>query len=51
MNANYEMRIATYQKEIDEKNKQIQMMWQGFEEGISIDEMNKKLFPEAFEEE
>ena len=29
---------------------QIQMMWQGFEEGISVDEMNKRIFPEAFEE-
>ena len=51
MDANYEMRIATYQKEIEEKDKQIQMMWQGFEENISVDEMNRRLFPEAFEEE
>tara|TARA_R100000329_G_scaffold144441_1_gene129206 strand:+ start:290 stop:451 length:162 start_codon:yes stop_codon:yes gene_type:complete len=29
---------------------QIQMMWYGFEEGISVDEMNKRIFPEAFEE-
>ncbi len=29
---------------------QIQKMWQGFEEGISVDEMNKRIFPEAFEE-
>ena len=29
---------------------QIQKMWQGFEEGISVDEMNERLFPEAFEE-
>ena len=29
---------------------QIQKMWQGFEEGISVDEMNQRLFPEAFEE-
>tara|TARA_B100001939_G_C16582808_1_gene463535 strand:+ start:237 stop:413 length:177 start_codon:yes stop_codon:yes gene_type:complete len=36
---------------IQELEKQIQMMWQGFEEGISVDEMNKRLFPEAFEEE
>ena len=24
---------------------QIQMMWQGFEEGISVDEMNQRIFP------
>lgn len=30
---------------------QIQKMWQGFEEGISVDEMNERLFPEAFKEE
>ena len=30
---------------------QIQKMWQGFEEGISVDEMNQRLFPEAFKEE
>ena len=29
---------------------QIQKMWQGFEEGISVDEMNERLFPEVFEE-
>lgn len=23
---------------------QIQMMWQGFEEGISVDEMNQRIF-------
>ena len=36
---------------IQQLEKQIQMMWQGFEEGISVDEMNKRLFPEAFKEE
>jgi len=30
---------------------QIQKMWQGFEEGISVDEMNQRIFPELFEEE
>ena len=30
---------------------QIQKMWQGFEEGISVYEMNERLFPEAFKEE
>ena len=30
---------------------QIQKMWQGFEEGISVDEKNERLFPEAFKEE
>ena len=30
---------------------QIQMMWFGFEEGISVDEMNGRIFPELFKEE
>ena len=29
----------------------VQMMWQGFEEGISVDEMNARIFPKAFAEE
>ena len=28
---------------------QIQMMWQGFEEGISVDEMNARIFPQEEE--
>lgn len=28
---------------------QIQMMWQGFEEGISSDEMNQRIFPQEEE--
>ena len=30
---------------------QIQKMWWGFEEGISVDEMNERIFPELFKEE
>ena len=30
---------------------QIQMMWWGFEEGISVEEMTERIFPEAFKEE
>jgi len=37
-------------KTIQELKNQIQMMWNGFEEGISSDEMNKRIFPECFEE-
>ena len=37
-------------KKIKMFENQIQMMWQGFEEGISVDEMNKRIFPEAFED-
>ena len=42
-----------FEKILKERNafeKQIEMMWAGFEEGISVDEMNKRLFPEAFED-
>ena len=35
-------------EQIIKLEKQIQKMWQGFEEGISVDEMNERLFPEAF---
>ena len=28
---------------------QIQKMWQGFEEGISVDEMNARIFPQEEE--
>ena len=28
---------------------QIEMMWQGFEEGISVDEMNQRIFPQKEE--
>jgi len=28
---------------------QIQMMWKGFEEGISVDEMNQRIFPQEEE--
>ena len=38
-------------KKIKMLENQIQKMWQGFEEGISVDEMNQRLFPEAFKEE
>tara|TARA_R100000329_G_scaffold30771_2_gene28468 strand:+ start:768 stop:965 length:198 start_codon:yes stop_codon:yes gene_type:complete len=40
-----------FMDKIQQLENQIQKMWQGFEEGISVDEMNKRLFPEAFEEE
>ena len=38
-------------KTIEMLERQIQMMWQGFEEGISVDEMNARIFPKAFAEE
>ena len=38
-------------EQIIKLEQQIQKMWQGFEEGISVDEMNQRLFPEAFKEE
>lgn len=38
-------------KIIEKLKNQIDMMWQGFEEGISVDEMNERIFPEAFKEE
>ena len=37
-------------KKIKMLENQIQMMWQGFEEGISVDEMNKRIFPKEFKE-
>ena len=30
---------------------QIQTMWGGFEEGISVDEMNARIFPKEFAQE
>jgi hypothetical protein len=44
-------RVKTLNETIEMLEDQIQMMWQGFEEGISVDEMNKRIFPEALEEE
>ena len=38
-------------KIIEKLKNQVDMMWQGFEEGISVDEMNERIFPEAFKEE
>jgi len=39
--------IEQLKKENTELKEQIQKMWKGFEEGISVDEMNQRLFPEA----
>ena len=36
-------------KTIESLQIQIQMMWQGFEEGISVDEMNARIFPQEEE--
>ena len=44
-------RVKTLNETIEMLEKQIQMMWWGFEEGISVEEMNKRIFPEAWEEE
>ena len=44
-------RVKTLNETIEMLSNQIQKMWQGFEEGISVDEMNYRLFPEDYEEE
>ena len=44
-------RVKTLNETIEMLEKQIQMMWWGFEDGISVDEMNQRIFPELFEEE
>ena len=36
-------------KRIQELENQIEMMWAGFEEGISVDEMHMRIFPQEFE--
>tara|TARA_Y100000052_G_C2900187_1_gene56253 strand:- start:448 stop:573 length:126 start_codon:yes stop_codon:yes gene_type:complete len=36
-------------KIIEKLKNQIDMMWQGFEEGISVDEMNARIFPQEFD--
>jgi hypothetical protein len=43
--------IMDKDKIIKKLKNQIDMMWLGFEEGISVDEMNKRIFPESFKEE
>ena len=37
-------RVKTLNETIEMLSNQIQKMWQGFEEGISVDEMNYRLF-------
>jgi hypothetical protein len=39
----------TKDKTIKMLENQIQMMWQGFEEGISVDEMTARIFPQEEE--
>tara|TARA_R100000231_G_C5252738_1_gene143238 strand:- start:381 stop:563 length:183 start_codon:yes stop_codon:yes gene_type:complete len=44
-------KIKQLEEQIQMLEGQIQMMWNGFEEGISVDEMNERIFPELFKEE
>lgn len=43
-------KIKELENDIKKLQNQIDMMWKGFEEGISVDEMNQRIFPEAFED-
>ena len=47
----YKYMESNKNKTIKRLSNQIQMMWQGLDEGISVDEMKKRIWPNEYEEE